>query len=98
MTSNHKLTGILKGRSVTATQHQDGALLIIFDDDSTMKVKTGPQSSNSAQTGGKVLKVQQQDKRLALDFEDGSVMEIPLAEATSSVMVRDKSGGLEYAD
>ena len=35
---------------------------------------------------------------LYLDFADGSTMQIQLAGPTSSVMVRDKTGKLEYAD
>jgi hypothetical protein len=35
---------------------------------------------------------------LALDFEDGSTLLIPLAEATTSVMVRARDHTLEYAD
>ena len=55
-------------------------------------------SSNSAATGGKVKTVRQQGTTLDLDFEGGGTLAIPLAEETSSVMVRDKSGTMEYAD
>lgn len=45
-----------------------------------------------------VDKVRQDDAVLVLDFTDGSTMQIKLADPTSSVMIRDKSGKLEYAD
>jgi hypothetical protein len=97
MTSNHKLTAVLKGRTVTGAQAQNHQLSVAFDDGSTMTVNTAG-STASAATGGTVAKVHQQDTQLALDFEDGTTMLIQLAEATSSVMVRAKDGTLEYAD
>jgi hypothetical protein len=45
-----------------------------------------------------IEKVRQDGNTLHLDFADGSTMEIKLAGPTSSVMVRDKDGKLEYAD
>jgi hypothetical protein len=44
-------------------------------------------------------KIRREDaSKLDLDFADGSTRQIILAGATSSVMVRDKGGKLEYAD
>jgi hypothetical protein len=48
--------------------------------------------------GRTVAKVQQDDTLLTLEFADGSKAEIKLEAATSSVMVRDAGGKLEYAD
>jgi hypothetical protein len=48
--------------------------------------------------GRTVAKVQQADAMLSLEFSDGSKAEIKLEAATSSVIVRDASGKLEYAD
>ena len=97
MTSNHKLTAVLKGRTVTGTQTQDHQLNMTFDDGSTMTVNTSD-ATVSAATGRTIAKVRQQGTQLALDFEDGGTMLIQLAEATSSVMVRDQHHTLEYAD
>jgi hypothetical protein len=97
MTSNHQLTAVLKGRTITGTQHQDQRLIIAFDDGSTMTVKTSGTTASVA-TGGTIAKVRQQDTQLALDFADGATMPIPLAEATASVMVRANDHTLEYAD
>jgi L-asparaginase II len=97
MTSNHKLTAVLKSRTITGTQTQDHRLILDFHDGSTMTVNTAG-SITSAATGGTIAKVRQQGMQLALDCEDGATMLIALAEATSSVMVRDKHHTLEYAD
>ncbi len=40
MTSNHKLTGVLKGRTICGTSNQGDVLTILFDDGSKMTVQT----------------------------------------------------------
>src|SRR5262249_38320406 len=97
MASNHKLTGVLKGRAITTTQSQGNELRISFDNGSTMTVQTGGAVSSAA-TGGTVKAVRQQDTRLNRDSEGGGTWEIKTAEPTASVMVRDKNHKLEYAD
>lgn len=97
MASNHKLTSLLKGRTVTGTGNSGGAMTMSFDDGSKMTVQTAG-SSHSASTGGTVQAVRQQGTTLSLDFAGGGTLEIPTAEETSSVMVRDKNGAMEYAD
>ena len=48
---------------------------------------------------GRVVKsVQQSDSDLMIQFEDDSTLHIKLAEATSSVMVRDTKNAMECAD
>lgn len=98
MHSNQKLTKVIKGRTISGTSQADNALEITFDDGSKMKVKTAPSNANSAATGGKILKVRQQGTDLSLDLEDGKSVAIQTAEETSSVMLRDKNGKMEYAD
>ena len=97
MTSNHKLTTLIKGRTVSGTSNQNGALTVTFTDSSKMTVQTAG-SSNSAATGGTIKAVRQAGTTLALDMENGGTMEIQTAEETSSVMVRDAHGAMEYAD
>lgn len=97
MASNHKLTSLLQGRTISGTSNQGNALTILFDDGFKMTVQTAG-SLNSAATGGKVKAVRQAGTTLDLDFEAGGTLEIPLAEETSSVMVRDKNNVMEYAD
>ncbi len=97
MTSNHQLTGVLKGRTISGTANQGNVLTLRFNDGSQMTVQTAG-SSNSAATGGAIKAVRQGGTTLALDFEAGGTMQIQTAEETSSVMVRDKNGVMEYAD
>ena len=94
MTSNHKLTGVLQGRTINGTSNSGDTLTIHFTDGSQMTVQTTG-SSNSASSGGTIKAVRQQGTTLALDFEAGEGMELPLAEETSSVMVRGKDGTME---
>ena len=109
MARNQKLTGVLKGRRIAGMQADEGHLRVQFDDGSIMAVKTGapPQPAPAAGPGapgpvqpvGRTIRaVRQQDTTLDLDLDDGSTWQITTAEATSSVMVRDKSHALEYAD
>ena len=97
MTSHHKRTAVLKGRTITGTHHQDQRHIMTFADGSTMTVHTAG-AITSAATSGTIAKVRQQGTKLALDCEDGATMLVQLAEATASVMVRDKNHALEYAD
>ena len=98
MHSNQKLTKIIAGRTISGTAQADGLLTLTFDDGWIMKVKVPPSNTNTAATGGKVAKVRQQGTDLILDLEGGGSVPITTAEATSSVMLRDKAGKLEYAD
>lgn len=98
MARNQKLTKVIQGRTIGSTANKDGVLTIGFTDGSTMTVRTGPDAPNSATTGGTVQAVRQQDTTLSLDMADGHTFSIPLAEATSSVLLRAKDGTLEYAD
>jgi len=99
MAANHKLTKLLSGRTISGTsQSADHVLTVTFTDGSTLTVKTAPASTNTAATGGTIDKVRQQGVELDLDLKGGGSLAITTAEATSSVMLRDKDGKLEYAD
>src|SRR5262245_10384162 len=97
MTSTRQLTAVLRGRTITGTPHHAHRLIVAFADGSTMTVHTAG-SPTSPATGGTITKVRHQETPLALDWEDGSTLQIPLAEATSSVMVRASDHTLEYTD
>ena len=97
MAPNHKLTNVIKGRVINGTSNSDDVMAISFYDGSKMTVKTAG-SSNSASSGGTVKGVHQGGTVLNIDFESGATLSIQTAEATSSVMVRDKDGKMEYAD
>ena len=86
-------------RLVGGSAQADALLTLAFADGSTMKVKTAPSATSTAvNPGAKVSKVRQKGTELNLDFEDGTTWTAHLAQATSSVMLRDAAGKLEYAD
>lgn len=94
---NQKLTHVIAGRTIKEANSADDALHIEFTDGSTMKIKTGAPFEGSI-AGKEVKDVRQKETEFDLDFADGSSSKITLAEETSSVMLRDKDGTLEYAD
>jgi len=100
MNANRKLTSIIKGRTVSSVQQPDAnALDITFSDNSKMHVKTSGQvAANSLKSGGTISHVQQEGTTLRLIGADNTSTDIPLQEATSSVMLRDKDNKMEYAD
>jgi hypothetical protein len=98
MAANRKLTPLLTGRTVATLSQFENHLSILFGDGSTLSIKTaGPVADLDFQSRT-VLKVRQTGAVLNLDFSDASTAEIRLAEAMSSVMLRDGRGTLEYAD
>ncbi len=98
MAANKKLTPILAGRTIKSVERADDGIGVNFTNGSTMKVKTsGPVEAESL-INRTVQKVRQAGTKMNLDFKDGSSAEIQLAEATSSVMLRDKDNKMEYAD
>ena len=97
MAANHKLTGVLQGRTIESVVPQENLLTVSFDDGSVMTIKTGGEAGGAA-VGKIVQGVRQKDVTLDLDFTGQSSWQIALAEATSSVMVRDKNHTMLYAD
>ena len=98
MSLNRKLTPILLGRIIQSAQFQDAMLEIHFTDDSILRIKTiGPGDAQPLQ--GRTLKrIRQRSTLMQLDFADDTTFDVTLAEAMSSVMLRDKQGVMEYAD
>jgi hypothetical protein len=96
---NHKLTNIIKGRSIISMSHENDVAEIHFHDGSMLKVKTSHKAAvptiNMPRT---IVKARQHNTCLWFDTEDGESLQFTLQEETSSVMLRDKSGVLEYAD
>ncbi len=98
MAANKKLTSVIRERTIKTASAGGGLLKITFDDSSAMKIKTGAAITTDAISGRTVKSVRQQGTTMNLDFTDGSSVMVTLAEATSSVMLRDGKGALEYAD
>jgi hypothetical protein len=94
MPRNQKLTKFIAGRTVKVATVEPGAVLVLFDDQSTMKKKTaGPAT---IPTGGKVKSVHEAKAEFKIEFEDGSSTTFNLADPGSSVAVRDKNNAVEY--
>ena len=94
MPRNQKLTKVIAGRTVKDATVEPGAVLVLFDDQSNMKIKTsGPAT---IPPGGKVKSVHEARAEFKIDFEDGSNATLSLADPGSSVAVRDKNNAVEY--
>ena len=98
MPANKKLTPLLAGRTIKSVSPHENGLTVSFADGSTMRIKTGTTAPHKVPLDRTVRKVRQSGAVLKLDFVDRTTAEIDLAEATSSVMLRDADGVLEYAD
>ncbi len=97
MARNQKLTSLIKGRTITGTSTADPVLTVQFNDGSVMTIQTDGSTLTIAD-GGTVAAVRQADTTLQLEFEDGSTLDIATAEETSCVMLRDSKRVMEYAD
>ena len=95
MPRNHKLTAVVAGRCVQSATPELGRLVIVFDDQSTMTVKTAG-IATAISTGTKVKAVLENGDQCTLQFEDGSSVTVNLANPGASVAVRDQSNAVEY--
>ena len=98
MPLNRKLTPLIAGRTIRSADQRDNVLSVSFTDHSVMKIKTTASGPIEILPDRTVKAVRQKGDVLNLDFDDNSTVEIKLAEPTSSVMLRDGQGTLEYAD
>ena|ERR1043166_2480336 len=97
MAANRMLTAVIKRRTISGTASANDQMMISFTDGSKMMIKTAG-LTNIGATGGTLEKVRQNGEELDLDLTDGSALTIHMAGSTSSVILRDKAGKLEYAD
>ena len=94
MPRNQKLTKVIAGRKVQAAMAEPGGVVVQFDDQSTMKIKTADAATVSP--GGKVKCVYEARAEFKIEFEDGSSTTWQLDNPGSSVGVRDKNNAVEY--
>jgi hypothetical protein len=94
MRRNQKLTKVIAGRTVEAATVEPGGVLVLFDDQSNMKIKTGGAAALSP--GSKVKAVREDKADFKIEFEGGSSATFCLADPGSSVAVRDKNNAVEY--
>ena len=73
---------------------EPGGVLILFDDQSNMKIKTT--GSATLPPGGKGKSVYEAQAEFQIEFEDGSGVTLLVADPGSSVAVRDKNNVVEY--
>ena len=94
MPRNRKLTKVIAGRTVQAATVEAGSVLVLFDDQSSMKIKTTGAAAVSP--GSKVKSVHEARAEFKIKFEDGSSATFCLADPGSSVAVRDRNNAVEY--
>ena len=94
MPRNQKLTKAIAGRTIKAVTTEPGSVLVLFDDQSSMKIKTTGAAAVSA--GSKVKSVHEAKAEFKIEFEDGSSATVYLADPGSSVALRDKNNAVEY--
>jgi hypothetical protein len=94
MRRNQKLTKVVAGRTIKAVTTEPGTVLVLFDDQSSMKIKTAGAAAVSPES--KVKSVHETKPDFRIEFEDGSSATLSLANPGSSVAVRDKNNAVEY--
>ena len=94
MPRNQKLTKVIAGRTIKVATTEPGSVLVLFDDQSSMKIKIARPAT--IPPGGKVKAVHEAMAEFKIDFEDGSSATLCLADPGSSVAVRDKNNAVEY--
>jgi len=95
MPRNQKLTAVVAGRCVQSVKGGPARLVIVFDDRSTLTVKTAGITPIIA-PGAKVKAVLEDSDQCTLQFEDGSSVTVKLANPGASVAVRNRSNVVEY--
>ena len=94
MPRNQKLTKVIAGRKIKAVTTESGSVLVLFDDQSSMKIKTAGAAAVSP--GSKVKSIHEAKAEFKIEFEDGSSATLCLADPGSSVAVRDENNAVEY--
>jgi hypothetical protein len=95
MPRNQKLTAVITGRTVQSATGEPGRLVVMFNDQSTMTVKTtGPAATIS--TGARIKAVLENGDECILQFEGGSSITLRVADPGASVAVRARDNTVEY--
>jgi len=78
MPRNQKLTKVIADRTIKAVTSEPGSVLVLFDDQSNMKVKiAGPAT---IAPGGKIKSVHEAKADFKIEFENGSSATLFLAD------------------
>jgi hypothetical protein len=97
METNEKLTNILRGRTIELVNKEEGLVVIVFDDFSSLRLKVAGGPTLNMLGEGKIESVAEGGAEIALLGEDGRMAILRLTEPGSSVSVTDKTGHLEYS-
>jgi hypothetical protein len=96
MAVNHKLTNVIKGRVIIASEATLTCVRITFKEDSTMKVKTLDPPAQRVAEGVQVREVSENGTEFVIGCDDDTTIDLTLAEPGNSVTVQDKTGAVEY--
>src|ERR1700722_20376234 len=96
METNEKLTSILRGRTIELVSKEEGQVVIVFDDHSSLRLKVAGGPTLNVLGEGKIESVAEEGAEIVLLAEDGRMAILPLAERGSSVSVTDATGQVEY--
>jgi hypothetical protein len=97
MAINEKLTRIIRGRGIALVSKEEGLVVIVFDDHSTMRIKVAGGPTVNMLGEGRIESAAAEGAELTLVGEDGRTALLQLAEPGSSVIVKNKDGQIEYA-
>jgi hypothetical protein len=74
MPRNQKLTKVIAGRTIKAVTTEPGSVLVLFDDQSSLKIKTAGAAAVSPGSKGKFVHEAKADFKI--EFEDGPSADI----------------------
>jgi hypothetical protein len=96
MTSNQKLTDVIRGRPVADFENANGTVTIRFQDGMLMRVRATPAVARAMPQGAKVTQVADGDGELELRLEDGSSIPFTLSDPRNAISVWDPAGKVLY--
>jgi hypothetical protein len=94
MRRNQKLTKVIAGRTLKTVTTEPGSVLVLFDDQSSMKIKTT--GAVAISPGSEMESVHEVKAEFKIAFADGSSATFCVANPGSSVALRDKNNAVEY--
>ena len=97
MEMNEELTRIIHGRTIELMTKEEGLVVIVFDDHSTMRIKVAGTPTVNVLGEGKIESAGEDGGQLTLVGEDSRTAVLQLAEPGSSVTVKDKYDNVEYS-
>jgi len=97
MDMNEELTEIIRGRTIELVTKEEGLVAILFNDRSTLQIKTIGALSENMLGEGRIKGVREVGDILTLFGEQDRATELRLASPGSSVSVKTKDGEVEYS-